>query len=98
MASPIIALRRWRAAEFRSPHDQRLVEQSARFQVADQTGDGLVNVARQRLVRLHIPMGVPVLRCADVYQFNKPYASFDHSAGDYGLPSEACSLPALQAV
>src|SRR5262249_47536387 len=31
MAAPVIALRRWRAAEFRRPNDQRLIEQPARF-------------------------------------------------------------------
>src|SRR5262245_21322661 len=98
MAAPVIALRGGRAAEFRRPHDQRLVEQAARFQVSDQTGDGLVDIARQRLVSLHIAVRVPILRRADVYQFNESHAAFYHSTGDYRLPSEAGGLPALQPV
>src|SRR6266542_5550920 len=98
MASLVITLRGRCAAEFRRPHDKSMVEQAARFQIADQTGNGLVYIARQRLVRLHIAMGVPILRRADVYQFNEPHAAFDHSAGDNGLPPEASSLPTLQPV
>src|SRR5262249_61783753 len=60
MAAPVIAFRRGRASELSSPYDQRLIEQSARLQIADQPRDGLVNIARQRLVSLHIGLGAPV--------------------------------------
>ena len=98
MAAPVIAFRRGRAAKLGRPHDQRLDEQSARFQIADQPRDGLVNIARQRLVRLHIAVRVPILRRAHVNQFDETHAVFDHSPRDQSLPAEASGLPALQPV
>src|SRR5215468_3378186 len=48
MAAPVIAFRRGRASELGGPYDQSPVEQSARLQIADQSRDRLVNIARQR--------------------------------------------------
>src|SRR5262249_62127724 len=67
MAAPVIAFRRGRASELSSPYDQRLIEQSARLQIADQPRDGLVNIARQRLVSLHKDAVGPSVASAALY-------------------------------
>src|SRR5207245_1506446 len=42
MLAAIRALRRRRAAEFAAPDDERFIEQSARFQILQQTGDRFI--------------------------------------------------------
>src|SRR5215510_4333156 len=42
VVAPVAFLVEWRAAEFTAPYDQRRIEQSARLQIGQQSGDWLI--------------------------------------------------------
>ena len=68
------------ATEFSAPDDQRLVEQSASFEVRDQTGDRFVGVARMEIMVLfQIGVRVPIVVVvgASGVDLNEPDAPFD---------------------
>ena len=64
MSPPQFAIDSRRAAEFRGPHDQCLIEHSEPFQILQQSGNWLVDLFCQRCVFGHIPMGIPIARRA----------------------------------
>ncbi len=58
---PSAPLQRRRAAELAAPEDQRVVEQAARFQVLEQAGDRLVDLAGVlRVALLEVAVLVPL--------------------------------------
>src|SRR5437660_693587 len=80
MVAPFLALAAWHAPELRGPHHNRVVEQSARFQIPQQRGGGLVHarahlavVFFQVLVRIPIAAGKSIVRPAP--DLDKPDAA-----------------------
>src|SRR4051812_27436076 len=60
MVPTVASLRAGRAAEFGPPHDERLVEHAADFQVSNQGRDRLIDLATQLAVaRLESAVRVP---------------------------------------
>ena len=82
-----------RPAELGRPDDQRVVEQAALFQVADQAGDRPVDVLGQADVVHHVAVRVPVVRRAGVDQLDEADAALGQPPGDQALPAEAGRLP-----
>ena len=87
-----------RAAKLRGPHHERVGEHPALFQVGEQAGDGLVHVARERGVLLHVAVRVPVSRGTGIDQLDETHAALGEPAGDEALPGEAFGAAALQSV
>src|SRR5207247_10465988 len=64
------------APELGGPDDQRGTEQSPLLEVSDQAGNGLVGLAAQRPVGLHVLMGVPgPVAAASVADLNEPHST-----------------------
>ena len=54
-------LRRWAASEFRGPHEQRILQHPALFQIANQRRHRLVHRRRLRVViLLHVFVTIPI--------------------------------------
>jgi hypothetical protein len=68
------------------------------LEVADQRGDRLVDVLRQRFVSQHVAVRIPVARRSNVDQFDESHATFNQSARRQTLPAEAGLLIGLQTV
>src|SRR5260370_36975732 len=80
-----VALHHWRAAEFATPDHQRAFEQTALFQVPDQSRRGLV---RRRAIAPHVAhhgtVCVPALM-VDIHEAN---TALDHAACQKTGPGE----------
>ena len=86
------------AAEFGGPDDEGIVEHAAAFEVAEETCDGLIDVAGVFGVFGHVAVLVPVVAGTAVDDFDEADSAFGHAAGDETLPSEAVGLAAFHAV
>ena len=87
-----------RAAELGGPHHQRVVEQPPRFQILQESGYGLVDIARQRLVSPDVGVRIPVVRRANVDQFDEAHAALDQPPRDDALPRKTFRAAALETV
>src|SRR6185437_5230384 len=77
-----------RAAEFASPHDQRVFQQAARFQVLQQSGDrpiGRRAALGQRVFDLAV---VVPARSVGVVNLDEPHPAFDQSPRQQALAAE----------
>ena len=78
MIAAVGALGEGRAPEFSRPQDQCLVQQTARLQVTEQAGDGLVHGAGiVFMTRLQTAMLIPAVGAAGCRagEFNEPHAA-----------------------
>src|SRR4051794_38460981 len=66
--------------ELAAPDDERVVEQAARLQIAEQGGDGLVTLLGVIAVILDIGVVVPGLAVA-VVDLNHAHAALDQASG-----------------
>src|SRR5262249_40231272 len=75
-----------RAAELAAPDDERIVEQAALLEVADESGGGLVDVAA-----LAADLGgqIAVLVPAAMEELHEADAALDHAAGEKAVAGEA---------
>src|SRR5688500_16877243 len=79
-----------RASKFASPNDQRILEQSALFEVLNQGRDRLVRIQRVLFVPLlEIAVLVPrsVRRSRRASDLDEPHSGFDEPSGSQGLDS-----------
>src|SRR6516164_11539042 len=98
MAAPFGAVDTRSAAKFRSPHDERVVQQSAPFEVLEESGNGLIDSLRELGVLGHVGVGVPIVVGAAVDQLDEADAALGEAAGDQTLPTEALGIAALNDV
>ena len=68
------------------------------FQVGEERRDRLINVSRQRAMRGHVAMRIPVSRCAGVNQLNEAHPALGKPAGDKALPAKPLRAASWQAV
>ena len=76
------------AAELGADGHQRLAQEPALLQVADQGRDGAVDAGGLGAMVLHVAVGVPVVVRARVDQLDDPHAPLDQPAGDQALVGE----------
>src|SRR5579884_3952511 len=98
MPAPLGAVDTRSAAEFRRPHDERVVQQAALFEVLEESGNGLIDSLGELGVLGHVGVGVPIVVGAAVDQFDEADAALGKAAGDQTLPAEARGVPALNAI
>ena len=87
----IAALRERRAAKLTGPHNKRVLQHAARFQVAQQPGNRLVGCAGVvAMIFLQATVGVPAVVAADprAGQLDEAHALLHQSAGDETLHAE----------
>ena len=73
-------------AELAAPDHQRLVEQTALFQVLDEGGGGLVDVLA---LAADLRRQAAVLVPAAVHELDEPHAALDHPPGEQAVAGEA---------
>src|SRR5579871_2576040 len=98
MTSPLGTVDTWSAAEFRRPHDERVVQQATPFEVLEESGNGLIDSLRELGVLGHVGVGVPIVVGATVDQLDAADAALGEAAGDQTLPAKARRVPALNAI
>ena len=78
--------------EFAAPDDQRVVEQTAAAQIAQQAGDWFISPAAEiAVVFQDVNVRVPAVRRAGV-KLNEPHAPFDHSPREQAARAEFVGL------
>src|SRR5947209_3285964 len=95
MIAPFIALRAGRAAELRSPHHERLIEQAAPLEVLEQTANRLIDFATVlRVVGLQRAMSVPAARAAvaAMIDLGKSHAPLDEPTCSKAIATERLVL------
>ena len=76
------------AAEFATPDDEGLVQQSARLEISEQPGDGLVDcMAEGGVLGLDVGMAVPLTTSAAV-ELHEAHAALDESPGKEAVATE----------
>ena len=98
MAAALRSIRPGRASELGRPDHERFLEEPAGLEIAQQSGDRLIDIPGERLVRAHVAVRVPVVARTDIDQLDEAHAAFDHASRHEALPSEAGGLSALQSV
>src|SRR4026208_2193206 len=98
MATPFGPFRSRRPAEFARPNDQSVIQHPARLEVSQQPGNCLVDVPREWFVRLHIRMCVPVVRRADIDQFNKSNSTLCKPSRYDTLPGKSLCAASLEPI
>jgi hypothetical protein len=84
-----------RASEFTAPNHQRLLQQPVRFQVGEQSGDGLVAGARILfVVAFQIPVRVP----ATLHELNETHPALDEAAREQTIRAVIRRLFVIDAV
>src|SRR6267142_840194 len=82
-------------AEFSAPDHERLLEQTASFQISEQTGNGPIHELRLLLViALEIAMRVP----SGLVELHEPNAAFNKPAGQQTIRPVFNGLFAVEAV
>ena len=61
VTAPFRTIGEGRAAKFRGPNDERVRQQTARLQVPEQASNRFIHVPRERFVRFHVAVRVPVV-------------------------------------
>ena len=77
-----------RSPELGCPDDERVVEQTSLFEVAEERGDGAIDVSGKMFMIAHVAVRIPVVRRARINHFDEPDAALDEPAGDQALPAE----------
>jgi hypothetical protein len=91
------------AAELGAPDDERVLQQAALFQVADQSGGGLVEDVRMHVIlRLEIAVAVPVEFAAagigTVEELHETHAALDEATGEDAVLREGGLVGVLRVV
>src|SRR5687767_1576046 len=86
------------ATEFGRPDNECVVEHAAEFQVAEKSGDRLIDAARVTRMLSHVAMLIPIVAGGSVDEFDETNAAFDEPATNETLPAEAVGLTALHSV
>ena len=88
------------APELGGKYHQCVLQHTARFQIFEQSGDRLVDVAREFVVVGHVRVRVPVVvdPRVSIDQLNEPHAALGQPAGDHALPAKALRVAALEPV
>ena len=81
MIAALVALSRWSSSEFSTPDNQRLIEQSASFQVANQCGNWLIALQGIAPVIHDVAMSIPGLTTA-IKHLHHPHATFHHPSSN----------------
>src|SRR5688572_14916423 len=98
MSTPLFSVDAGRAAELRGPNHQRLLKHSATLQIAQQSGERLIDSLGVNRVFGHIAVLVPIVTAAAVDELNESHAPLGEAAGNQALPAKAFALPALEPV
>ena len=93
VVATVTALRKWRAAEFAGPDEQRAVEQAAGFEILDERGDGLVDLVRHLAVAFFegtvVVPGIRSIAAAEVVgeraEFDEAHAALDQAPSEQAL-------------
>lgn len=90
IASGSIFLGIWSPAEFAAPPDQSILQESALFEILEQTCDGLVGVESMKSMFREVRMLIParVIGIVAVIDLDIPHPSFGQSPGHEALFSE----------
>ena len=86
------------AAEFGADGHQRVVQQSALFEIGQQAGQGAVDALGLGTMGLHVAVGIPVVLRASVDEFDDAHASFEQSSGEETLGCEGAAISGRSAV
>src|SRR5688572_2147959 len=101
MIAAISPLSTRRAAELRSPNDQRILEKSTLLEVFEQSGDRLIDLtAQHRMARFERPVSVPSAGAAvrAVKNLHEAHAVLDETASGQTLLPERFSRRLVQAI
>src|SRR5688572_9891446 len=96
MITAVGALRSRRTAKFAAPQYQCVFEQSARFQIVQQSGDGLIDFGSVLfMITLEAFVLIPLIGMADLHESN---SLFREPASHQALPSEVLRDRIIQAI
>ena len=84
-----------RSPELRCPDDERVVEQTSLLEIAEERGDGAIDVAGKVFMIAHVAVRIPVVRRSRINHFDEPDAALDEPPGDQALPAETGHRAAL---
>src|SRR5579871_5908152 len=98
MAAPFGTVDTRSAAEFRRPYDECVIQETAPFEVLEESGNGLIDSLGELGVLGHVGVGVPIVVGTAVDQLDEADAALGEAAGDQTLPAEARRVPARNAI
>ena len=88
-----------RAPEFAGPNDQGVIEHPALFEVSDESRNGPVGGAAERLMGLHVAVGIPsAVAPAGMANLDEADAALREPAREQQLFSELFGVPIVEAV
>ena len=96
VVATVVPLRCRRAAEFASPQDQRFVQQAARLQILEQTGDRPVHLGGiVGMILFQTAMLIPLVAVRNLHE---AHAALDEPPRHQALPAEIPRAILVQAV
>src|SRR5689334_22909933 len=87
-------LRAWTSSEFRSPHDQCVLQHAPLLEIFEKAGDRLVDLGCEvSMIRFNLGMGIPFAAAAAAMEnLDEPDAALHQPAGDEAeLPEFFCT-------